>query len=216
MYTSWQHLIIHNETELHDKHRIHKLVRASGAIGYIGLAAFAIAGIASLIFAGFFIYQGVQYQSYQISMFAASVVMIALAALFFVGTKMFFLEIRMNPLRNYIQHPDDFEFVRGTLESSTYVSGQSRRQDHYVVVGKAHSRKGADLFVQEQFSTRIWNFTTSNAEKSLKKGDDWYDQKGQRRTLPVPAYFICEKNDPQVAALVGIDAEYVSDKGSLG
>ncbi|WP_413289172.1 hypothetical protein [Bdellovibrio sp. HCB337] len=212
MYTSWQHLIVHNETELHDKRRIKKLIRASGTIGYFGVLAFAVAGIASLIFAGFFIFQGVEYQSYKVSMFAASVVMIALASLFFVGTRMFLQEVKINPLRNFAQNPNDFEFVEGTLESSTYVPGQSRRQDHMVVVGKAYSSTGAELYVREQFSTRIWNFINNGAEESLKKGDDWYDQKGKRKTLPVPAYFIYPKRDPTVAALVGIDAKYISTK----
>lgn len=210
MYTSWQHLIIQNETELHDAHRIQKLIHDSGAVGTVGIITFAAAGIASLMFAGFFIYQGVQYHSYQISMFAASLVMIALATLFFVGTNMFLQEIKINPLRNYAQKPDDFEFIKGTLESYTFVSGERRRQNHVVVVGKARSSKGVELLAQEQFSTKIWNFTNKENEESLKEGDDWYDQKGKRMRLPVPAYFLCAKKNPHTAALVGIDKKYVS------
>ena len=212
MYSSWQHLIIKNETQLQDIKRIRKLIWSSGTVGWLGVIGFALAGIASLLFAGSFIYIGMSTETYNLTMFAVAVLMTALAALFFVGTNYFTQEIKINLIRNFVKNPQAFDFIEGTLVSAGYVSNGSKRQNHYVVVGKAISKEGVELLAQEQFASRIWHFTTREDDEQLKEGDDWFDLKGKRPYLPIPAYFICLKKDPKFAALVAVDEKYLLAK----
>ncbi|MNY42751.1 hypothetical protein D3C86_1776690 [compost metagenome] len=78
-----------------------------------------------------------------------------------------------------------------------------------IVEGKAVAKSGQELLALEQFSPRIWPFTTAEADAQLQKDDDWYDLKGKRLRLPVKAYFIFEKKDPTIAVLVGIDEDLI-------
>ena len=106
----------------------------------------------------------------------------------------------------------NYLFVKGELEDCHYLSRKNRRQDVIIVEGFALGPEGKRLVVREEFSPQIWNFTTPQAERSLQKGSDWYDMKGKRRLLPVPAHFLCNKSNPDLACLIGIDKEYVATK----
>lgn len=210
MYRSWQHLIIHNETGLQDPGRIRKLSRADGRVGWIAIFGFIFAGFISVFLAIFLMYQGLQLQDRQWSFVLSGLAILVMSAGFFAGAWLFRKEQNLNPLRGFLKNPEEFAFIKGELEDCHYFSGQSRRQDVIIVEGYALGPHGEQLIVREEFSPRIWNFTTPQAERSLQKGSDWYDMKGKRRLLPVPAYFICRKMHPSEACLIGIDKEYLS------
>lgn len=212
MYRSWQHLIIHNETGLQDPRRIRKLSRTDGRVGWIAVFGFVAAGLISVFLAMFLIYQGFQLEEKQLSFLLSGLAVLALSGSLFVGAWFFRKEMDLNPLRGFLKKPEDFVFIKGELEDCHYLSGQSRRQDVIIVEGHALGPQGERLNVREEFSPQIWNFTTPQAERSLQKGSDWYDMKGKRRLLPVPAYFICNKSRPVYASLIGVDKEYLSTK----
>lgn len=212
MHRSWQHLIIQNETGLQDPARIRKLSRADGRIGWIAFMGFIAAGLVSVLLAIFLIYQSFQFEEKFLSLLLSALFMLVIAGAFLIGAKLFLQEMNLNPLRNFLKTPEDYLFVTGELQDCHYLSGESRRQDVIIVEGFAVGPEGKPLAVREEFSPRIWNFTTPQAERSLQKGSDWYDMKGKRRLLPVPAHFICNKSSPNVACLIAIDKEYVATK----
>ena len=193
MYTSWKHLLIHDESDIRDPIRLYKLINASGRIGYFAVAGFAVAGLASLVGALFFIYLAFHndYREQRLSFLAIFSVLTALSAIFYVGTKVFIKEIKLNPFRLYTLNPENFEFVTGELTSSHYIAHENRRQGRYHVNGTAATKDGQPLFVLEVFSHSIW---------------------GKRPKLPIPAHFMYDKNDPRVATLIGIDDKYIQKK----
>jgi len=212
MYRSWQHLIIQNETELQDPDRIRKLIRNDGRVGWVAVIGFFAAGLISLLLAIFLFYQGFELEEKQLSLLLSGAAMIVLSIAFFVGAKLFRQEMNLNPLRNYLKIPGNYQFLKGELENCYYLPGQSRRQDTIVVEGTALDSQGRVFQAREEFSPQIWNFTTPEAERSLQKGSDWYEMKDRRRLLPVPAYFLCNKNRSGLACLIAIDKESVSLK----
>jgi hypothetical protein len=157
-------------------------------------------------------YEGLQLEDKQWSFVLSGLAILVMSAGFFSGAWLFRKEQNLNPLRGFLKNPEEFAFIKGALEDCHYFSGQSRHQDVIIVEGSAQGPQGEQLIVREEFSPRIWNFTTPQAERSLQKGSDWYDMKGKRRLLPVPAYFICRKTHPSQACLIGIDKEYLSTK----
>lgn len=212
MHRSWQHLIIQNETGLQDPARIRKLSRADGRVGWIAFMGFMAAGLVSVLLAIFLIYQSFQFQEKFLSLLLSGLFILIIGGAFFIGAKIFLQEMNLNPLRNFLKNPENYLFVTGELQDCHYLSGQTRRQDVIIVEGFAIGPEGKRLAVREEFSPQIWNFTTPQAERSLQKGSDWYDMKGKRRLLPVPAHFICNKFGPNVACLIAIDKDYVATK----
>lgn len=210
MHRTWQHLIIQNETGLQDPGRIKKLSRASSAVGWTAVIGFFLAGVVSIFVGGFLFYVASTVQEKQLTLVLSGIAMSALSIAFFVGARLFKKEMNLSPIRGFLKSPQNFIFIKGQLEDCYYLPGQKRSGDTIVVEGRAQGPNGEEILVQERFSPRIWNFTTPQAEESLQKGSDWYDKKGQRRLLPVPAYFICQKHRPVFAQLVAIDREFVS------
>jgi hypothetical protein len=210
MYHSWQHLIIQNENGLQDPGRIRKLSRSDGRVGWMSIVSFVLAGLISVLVAILLFYQALESQEKQMSFILSGIAMIVLAGAFGVGAWLFQKEISTNLLRGFLKTPDEFIFVQGQLEDCHYHAGEKRRHDRIIVEGSATGPFGERLLIYEEFSPEIWNFTTPEAEKDLQKSSDWYDKKGLRRLLPVPAYFICKKHRPSTATLVAINQEYIS------
>jgi len=59
----------------------------------------------------------------------------------------------------------------------------------------------------EEFQPSLWSkyFTDKNEEQNLRKGDDWYSEKGKRIPLPVPVWVLHNKSNIQYGTLIGID-----------
>lgn len=214
MYRSWQHLIIQNETGLQDRARIKKLNHTNGSIGAIAIIGFLVAAVISLVFSGFLVSESFDFVDKPISLALSGVVMLLVGCAFLVGAWLFWKERNMSPLQGFLKNPKDFVFVKGLLEDCYYISGDKRQLDRIIVEGYALSPDGQQIEVREEFAPSIWNFTTPEAESGLKQASDWYEKKGQRRLLPVPAYFICQRSRPTFARLVAIDREVVGVSSS--
>ncbi|WP_235046281.1 hypothetical protein [Bdellovibrio bacteriovorus] len=191
--------------------RLQRLARHRGLPGFLMVVVFAACALISLGLAGFF---GMMAYSHQLPMWSSvgsALAMLLLAGTFVFGSRVFLRERQMDVLRKFLRHPDSGSFVVGKLTSFNYVAGDSRKLSRYFVEGEAEGPQGQTLFVGEFFDADIWPFTTEEGDRQIQKDDDWYDLKGKRRTLPIPAYFICETNDPKIGVLVGIDQALLND-----
>lgn len=209
MYTSWKHLLIKNELGLRDTSRLKKLPRARGSVHILMILAFALGALISFALAVFFVVLGIRSELDPLKAYGSALAMLALGASFVLAVKLFWQERNLDPIRCYLVRPGDFEFAEGVFDSFSYSSGGNRRNSRILVEGKVFAKTGEELLAVEHFSPDIWPFTTSEADAQIKKGDEWYDLKGKRLKLPVKAYFIYEKADPTLAALVGIDEELI-------
>lgn len=209
MYTSWKHLLVKDEHSLRDPVRLGKLPRARGSISVLVILGFALAALISFSLAIFFIILGVRRELDDLKSYGSALALIALGASFVLAVKLFWQERNLDPIRCYLLKPEEFEFAEGHLTSFSYSAGDHHGKGRILVEGKVFAKSGEELLAIEKFSPRIWPFTTTEDEEQLKKGDDWHDLKGKRVQLPVKAYFIYEKADPTLAALVGIDEELI-------
>lgn len=210
MYRTWQHLIIQNETGLQDPARLRKLSRADGRVGWLAIAGFSLAGLISVLLAIFLFNEAFENEEKFLSFLLTGLAVLVVGIAFFVGAWLFRKEMALNPLRSFLKHPEEFIVIQGQLEDCHYLAGEKRRYDRIIVEGRAVGPFGEQLAIHEEFAPAIWNFTTPQAERSLQKGADWYGKKGQRRLLPVPAYFLCRKQRPSQASLIAIREEYIN------
>lgn len=209
MYTSWKHLLVKNDLALRDIKRLKKLPAARGTVSILVILGFALGALISLGLTVFFVELGINGDLEPLKAYGSALAMLALAASFVLAVKLFWQDRNLDLVRNYLLRPLDFEFIEGTLHSASYSPGNNRRNGRMIVEGKATTKSGQELLAIEQFSPRIWPFTTAEADAQLQKDDDWYDLKGKRLTLPVKVYFIYEKKDPTLAVLVGIDEDLI-------
>lgn len=211
MYRTWKYLAVKNEQDLQSRDRLLKLARHRGLPGFLMIFVFGACALISLGLAGFF---AMMVQSGGLPMWSSvgsALAMVLLAGTFVFGARVFLRERRLDVLRKILRDPESGSFVVGQLTSFNYVAGDSHKFSRYFVEGQAEGPAGQTLFVGEFFDARIWPFTTEEGDRQIQKGDDWYDLKGKRRTLPVPAYFICEKKDPKIAVMVGIDQTLLNE-----
>ncbi|WP_415062535.1 hypothetical protein [Bdellovibrio sp.] len=211
MYTSWKALAVNNESEIQSSSRLKKVLWAKDGMLLPVIIMFMLASLLSLFLGGFFFYLSVTHYLGWGAGLGTTLVMIVMAILFAVGARLFHRERKMDLIRNYLLRPQDFEFVTGTLESFSYSydSGGGVHRGRILVKGMARDSLGNELLALEQFSSRVWPFTTGELDQQIQEGDDWYSLKGKRQTLPIKAYFLCEKRNPRVAALVGIDKHFI-------
>ncbi|MDG0815204.1 hypothetical protein [Bdellovibrio svalbardensis] len=146
----------------------------------------------------------------------SSIIMIVMAALCFFAASLFLKERNLDPLRNFLRNPDDFEFVKGEIVSATYNANENRRNSRMLIEGVGKTLSGEPLLFFESFAPDIWPFLNEGENERLKPGDDQYDLKGKKRTLPVPIYVIYQKRSNLqsnsvgvAAALVGIDKDLI-------
>src|SRR5437868_2621517 len=111
MYRSWQHLIIKNEADLRNPQRIRKLLRGSSSLNWFAIIGFAFGGVLSLFLAAFLFYETFAFELNRISMMISSLIMAAIAIMFFIGAKVFAQEMHVNLLRSYLHKPEDFDFI---------------------------------------------------------------------------------------------------------
>ncbi len=211
MYTSWKALAINNESELQSPSRLKKVLWAKEGMLLLVIIMFVLASLLSLFLGGFFFYLSVTHYLEWGAGLGTTLVMIVMSLLFAVGSRLFHRERKMDLIRNYLLRPQDFEFVPGTLDSFSYSydSGGGAHRGRILVKGQARDSLGNELLVLEQFSSRVWPFTTEEMDRQIQEGDDWYDLKGKRPFMPVKAYFLYEKKNPRVAALVAIDKHFI-------
>ncbi|UXR65495.1 hypothetical protein EZJ49_04410 [Bdellovibrio bacteriovorus] len=188
-----------------------KLARHRGTPGWLLIGVFSVCALASLLVSGFFIYLVRKDEMPLWSGSGSAVMMLIMAAAFVFAARVFHRARKTDVLRNFLLHPEDFVFVPGTLKDFSYVAGDNRKLSRYHVQGEAQGPGGESLFVSEFFDSYIWPFTTKAQDQQLRKGDDWYDMKGKRATLPVPAHFLCPAMNPEIAILVGIDHDLISE-----
>jgi hypothetical protein len=210
MYRTWQHLIIQNETGLQDPVRLRKLSRSSSRVGWVAVVGFIFAGVISLLLAIFLFNEAFENEERILSFLLSGLLVLVVGFAFFIGAWLFRKEMALNPLRGFLKNPGEYIVVQGQLEDCHYLAGEKRHYDRIVVEGHAVGPLGERLIVREEFAPAIWNFTTPQGERSLQKGVDWYSKKGQRRLLPVPAYFLCRKLRPGQASLIAIREEYIN------
>lgn len=211
MYRTWKYLVVKNEQDLKNRVRLKKLARHRGLPGFVMIFVFSTCALISLGLAGFFAAMAYTHKLPMWSSVVSALAMLLLTGAFVFGARVFLRERQMDVLRKILRHPDRGSFVTGKLTSFNYVAGDSRKFSRYFVEGEAEGPEGQPLFVGEFFDADIWPFTTEEDDRQIQKGDDWYDLKGKRRTLPVPAYFICEAKDPKIGVLVGIDQSLLND-----
>ncbi|WP_374032426.1 hypothetical protein [Bdellovibrio bacteriovorus] len=211
MYRSWKYLVVKNEQDLKNRERLQRLARHRGFPGFLMIFVFAACALISLGLAGFFLQMAYSHQLPMWSSVGSALAMLLLAGTFVFGSRVFLRERRLDVLRKFLRHPESGCFVVGKLTSFSYVAGDSRKLSRYFVEGEAEGPQGQALFVGEFFDADIWPFTTEEGDRQIQKDDDWYDLKGKRRTLPVPAYFVCEAKDPKVGVMVGIDQALLND-----
>lgn len=203
MYRSWKTLLIDNENDLRSSERIRKLQWARNSIALIFvIIGFTLAGIACIGIAFLLIKAA---QAYLWSLF-----MLLMSAVFFWGANQFLKERKIDPIRNYLRNPQNFEFIKGELVSATYqYNDNNRRNSRMMVEGQAKTSDGVSLLFYEDFDPSIWPFVEKGAEKHLKAGDDWFELKGLRKTLPIQVYVLYQKHE-QHAVLIGIDREFLN------
>lgn len=202
MYRSWKTLLIDNEVDLRSNERIHKLLWARNSIALI----LAISGF----FLGAIVCIGIAFLLIKVAhAYLWSFFMLVMSALFFWVARQFLHERNMDPLRNYLRDPENFEFIKGELVSATYQYDDKRRNSRMMVKGQSQTPEGMPLVFFEYFDPSIWPFIEKGAEANLRPGDDWFELKGQRKTLPIKVYVLYHKHK-QHAALVGVDRELLN------
>lgn len=211
MYRSWKTLLISEESDLRSVERIRKLHTARSHVSLLVIIAFVLAGILSLL---------VAIALAATKGYLPGILMLVMAALCFLAAKLFQKERAIDPIRNFLKNPDAFEFAKAEIVSATYNPSDTRRNSRMLVQGEGKTPDGTPILFFESFSADIWPFVNAGDEENLKKGDDQYDQKGKKRTLPVPIYVIYQKRsglNPSragvTAALIGIDKNQVIPRG---
>ncbi len=128
-----------------------------------------------------------------------SAVMAGFSAVF---CRAFWVEAGLSPLSDYFEDPEAYDFVEAQVVDATWRRAGSGPGDCLV---KARY-EGGECFASVK--PRSWGrrFVTKAARRSLKKGDDWYDDDAVRRTLPVKAW-VLRRRDRRDAELVGIASE---------
>ena len=139
----------------------------------------------------------------------AALFMFVLAAIFLWGSSIFKKDLGLDPIQGFLKHPEKYQFSEGQLTSFYYSARDRRQQSMIVAEGEVTLLSGDKLPVREEFHYSIWPFTTREDDARLTPKDDWYDKKGKRPYLPVSAYFICEKENPSWARMVGIDKDHL-------
>jgi|GEM_PF-1741854 len=211
MYTSWKHLAIKDENELRNLARLKRIPRARGSMSIPVLILFGLGAAVSFALAVFFAFLGLTGGMTPFGSLGAVFAMFVLGVFFVIAIKLYREERYLDLVRRYLLQPLDFDFVEGTLESFTFQRDDSRRSGRIMVKGHAFAKSGQEMLAMEQFSPYIWPFTTEEEDARLQPHDDWYDLKGKRLKLPIKAYFIYEKANPQVGALVGVPEEIVRE-----
>lgn len=167
----------------------------------LAVVGFSFAGIASLSLAAILIEA--------IDSYFWAILISAIGAVLFWGANLFGKERKIDPFRNFLTNPEHFEFVEGQLVSASYSYNGNSRNSRMIVKGEAKTKEEAPLLFFEFFDPNIWPFVEAGEEDNLTPGDDWYELRGQRKTLPVPIYVLYHKKTNQ-ASMVGIDHHVLS------
>lgn len=211
MYKTWKYLAVKNEQELKDSMRLQKLALHRGTPGWLLIGVFSLCALASILICGFFIFLVQRDEMHWWAGYGSALMMLLMAAAFVFAARVFHRARETDILRNFLLHPQEYVFTKGILKEFSYVAGDNRKMSRYHVQGEAQGPGGESLFVSEFFDSYIWPFTTQEQDRQIRKGDDWYDLKGKRATLPISAYFLYPRKNPQVAILVGIDHDLISE-----
>lgn len=206
MYRTWDHLIVRSEAELKDPARLQRLNRGHVSSRWAMIIGFAIAGLASLLTMGALLWV-FGFERFELKGVMAALFMLVLAVIFFWGSSMFKKDLGLDPIQGFLKHPEKYQFSEGQLTSFYYSARDRRQQSMIVAEGEVTLPSGNKLPVREEFHYSIWPFTTREDDARLTPEDDWHDKKGKRPYLPVSAYFICEKENPSWARMVGIDKD---------
>lgn len=207
MYRKLDSLLFVDEESKRDPQRIRAVARARNHAPWFVTGGFALAGGGAASFA---ILIAVALGKQAPLPAAIGATMCALLSLsLFWAAWLFWQERKLDPLRGFLQNPKDYGFYEGTLQEATYHGGSNRSTDRILVEGSVVVR-GKTFPLFETFSPRAWPFADKREEKSLKPGDDWYDQKGKRPKLPIPVTVLVNQNDPARCALIGIHHEILS------
>lgn len=209
MHKTWKYLAVKNEQELKDYLRLQKLALHRGTPGWIMIWFFSVCALICVVGGAFFVSLVQEGGLHWWSGYGSALMMLLLAAVFVFAARVFHRARKSDILRGYLLHPNDYAFIKGTLKEFSYMTGDNRSMSRYHVQGEAEGPGRVTLFVSEFFDSSIWPFTTPEQDRQILEGDDWYDLKGKRATLPISAYFLCRKNNPKVAILVGVDHDVI-------
>jgi len=197
MYRTWKPFIIHSESDLHSSERIHELYKERSRGSIFIIIAFAFCVLMCLAVAVLLI---VSIQAYLWSLF-----MFVMSAVFLWACKQFHLARISDPILHYLHSPEDFIFTKGELISASFTTSGERRMNRQMLVeGKGKTLEGKELLFFETFSPDIWPFINPGEEENLRPGDDWYSEKGKRKSLPITVHIIYEKKTLD-SAMIGID-----------
>lgn len=213
MHRSWKYLTVKNEEELVDLKRLRRLSRHRGIPGMASVIAFAVLALACLLMGAFFSIFSFRTEMSRESSLGTGLMLLLMSGVFLFAARLFYREWRQDLLRDYLLHPEEYEIVRGLLSSFSFVVGDRQKLSRFHVEGEVVTSAGTRVPALEFFAAEIWPFTTVEADSQLTPDDDWYELKGQRDALPIPAYFICTRVNPRRAALVGVDYDLIA--GSL-
>lgn len=204
MHRSFELLSVSDERELRDPARLRRLARRHN----LGLAAAAVgggaAGILSAALSGYAVIgwlAGELPASAGLTnlVFGLVLTVSCLAMAFAFGR-----EVLRHPLRLCLKEPQNYEFVRGSLVSASYLSSGGRASRRMLVKGMCPD---GDMFMEE-FEPGLWSDAVAErGEESLKPGDDRYDQKGRRARLPIEVWVVRRAGVRGSGALAGIPAE---------
>lgn len=197
MYRTWKPLIIQSESDLHSSERIHELYKERSRGSILIILTFVFCALMSLALAVFLI---IAIKAYLWSLF-----MFIMSGIFLWVAKQFHLNRVSDPILHYLHSPEDFIFTKGELISATLTSAGERRSNRKMLVeGKGKTLEGEELLFFETFSPDIWPFTNPGEEENLRPGDDWYSEKGKRKSLPITVHIIYEKKTLD-SVMIGID-----------
>lgn len=184
---------ITNDEELRSPERIRKLARERAHVSYLTVIAFVIMG--TLCF-------GVAVMLLMTRGFLPSVIMIMMTATCFLAAKLFHRETQIDPVRNFLKRPEEFEFTTCLLTSAHWhYDSHNRRGTRMVVRGEGQTLQNEPLLFFENFAPDIWDFSQ----------DGEYFK-------PVRVHVIYHKRHRH-AALVGIDKNLLTAgrlRGSSG
>ncbi|MFM6927401.1 MAG: hypothetical protein ACKOX6_03010 [Bdellovibrio sp.] len=196
MYRTWDNLVVRSESELKDPARLRCLNRGHIFSRWAMIIGFACAGLMSLSIMGALLWV-FAFEKFELKGAMAALFMLVLGAIFFWGSFMFKKDLGLDPIQGFLKHPEKYQFIPGKLTSSYYSARDRRQQSMIVAEGEAELPSGTKLPVHEEFHYSIWPFTNRENEAHMN---------------PVSAHFICEKENPSWARMVGIDKAYLTLK----
>ena len=204
MHTTFKHLVIDSQSQLYDLKRI-KRIFIHYYLGFFVVVFFcSILTVLSLVISSWILWTmwNTRYFNSK-ELWISFGISVLFFVICYVMAKMFLKEIIISDILGYIKHPQQYIISEGQIVKAEYIPGGGSSKGRMIVHGTFNDK---GMFIEE-FQPSLWSkyFTDKNEEQNLRKGDDWYSEKGKRIPLPVPVFVLHNKSSIQYGTLIGID-----------